>query len=354
MQKAQAFRASQAALAKDRNNIDLAVNLARQAIDEGRRNADPRFYGQAEAALAVWWDQPDPPPQVRVLRAVIRQAYHDFPAALADLNALLATDANDAQARMSRAFIRMVVGDVRGAESDCSQLPDAVGAVVREVCKARVAALSGAAAQGKERLVTAVQASPRTQDAMRRFAYAVLADISLSLGDAADAAQFFTAATNGGHADVSVLAAQADSLLDRNDPKAAQDLLDGKGDADVLLLRQAIAARRLGDSRLAEWSAILTERFDAAAAAAGNARVHLREEARFRLEVEGDAAKALELAQANWQVQREPADVRLLLEAALAAGDARAARPALDFIKETGLQDARLAPLLTRLSGAGG
>ncbi len=153
---------------------------------------------------------------------------------------------------------------------------------------------------------------------------------------------------------MSVLAAQADSLLDRNDPKAAQDLLDGKGDADVLLLRRAIAARRLGDSRLAEWSAILTERFDAAAAAAGNARVHLREEARFRLEVEGDAAKALELAQANWQVQREPADVRLLLEAALAAGDAKAARPALDFIKETGLQDARLAPLLTRLSGAGG
>lgn len=72
VEKNQTFRTSQAALAKNRNDLALAVDIARQAIEEGRRNADPRFYGQAQATLAPWWDKPDPPPEVRVLRAVIQ------------------------------------------------------------------------------------------------------------------------------------------------------------------------------------------------------------------------------------------------------------------------------------------
>ena len=53
-------------------------------------------------------------------------------------------------------------------------------------------------------------------------------------------------------------------------------------------------------------------------------RVHLREEARFTLHLLNDPKAALKLAQENWQVQKEPADVRILLEAALAAHDAAA------------------------------
>ena len=44
-------------------------------------------------------------------------------------------------------------------------------------------------------------------------------------------------------------------------------------------------------------------------------RVHLREEARFRLRLLDDAQAALPLAEENWQIQKEPADSRLLDEA---------------------------------------
>ena len=195
LEKNQTFRASQTAMARNRNDLTLAVDIARQAIEEGRRNADPRFYGQAQATLAKWWDKPDPPPEVRVLRAVIRQAYHEFPAALADLDAILKSNANDPQARMSRAFVRMVTGDIAGATDDCNRLPLTVGAIVREVCNARAAALSGSANEGIKRLVAALESDQRPQEAMRRFANAVLADLSLAQGQQSAADSYFAAAS---------------------------------------------------------------------------------------------------------------------------------------------------------------
>jgi hypothetical protein len=43
-------------------------------------------------------------------------------------------------------------------------------------------------------------------------------------------------------------------------------------------------------------------------------------------------------------VQREPADVLVLVEAATAAGSAAAAQPALAFVTRNGLQDVRVTP----------
>jgi hypothetical protein len=51
-------------------------------------------------------------------------------------------------------------------------------------------------------------------------------------------------------------------------------------------------------------------------------RVHLREEARFTLELLGDQRAALALARENWTLQKELADLRLLVESAVAMRDA--------------------------------
>jgi hypothetical protein len=67
------------------------------------------------------------------------------------------------------------------------------------------------------------------------------------------------------------------------------------------------------------------------------------------MEVERNPAAALPLALQNWEVQREPADARILLECALAAGDPAAATPVVEFVHDTGLADSRLTPLLDRL-----
>ncbi len=328
-------------------NVDEALGVARKAIEFGRANADPRAYGEAEAVLAPWWNEANPPQQVRLLRAVIRQANHEFSAAAADLDAVLGQAPRDAQARLSRAFLRMVTGDVEGAMSDCNALPYGGHGLIRNICFARASALSGQAAQGRLVLQQALADDRNSAPAMQKFAAAVLADLNAGLGLNADADALYAAAVAEPSPDVSLLAAYADLLLDMDRAADALLVLADRGEQDALLLRLAIAAKRTGDPRLAEWSRIMNERFTAATAA-GN-RVHLREEAMFRLKVEDNPAAALPLAVQNWSVQKEPADARLLIEAALAAHEPEVAQPVADFIARTKLDDQRLMPLVARL-----
>src|SRR5262249_56533611 len=76
------------------------------------------------------------------------------------------------------------------------------------------------------------------------------------------------------------------------------------------------------------------------------ARVQLREEARFTLHLLNAPKAALQLAQENWQVQKEPADVRILLEAALAAGDAAAIDTVKEWLGNSGLEDVELRRII--------
>jgi hypothetical protein len=140
-------------------------------------------------------------------------------------------------------------------------------------------------------------------------------------------------------------AAAADLLLDRGRANEALDLVRGKEVNDTLLLRIAIAEHRLGAPEAASHVAALAGRFDASRLR-GDV-VHRREEARFWLEVNGDAERALVLARANWDVQKEPADLRILLEAALAARRPSDAGPALAWLSETKLED----PFIAKAAG---
>ena len=82
-------------------------------------------------------------------------------------------------------------------------------------------------------------------------------------------------------------------------------------------------------------------------------RVHLREEARFTLHLLNAPEEALKLALENWQVQKEPSDTRVLLEAALAASDAATVAVVTDWLGNCRLEDVQLSRLMpaTRRQG---
>lgn len=176
----------------------------------------------------------------------------------------------------------------------------------------------------------------------------VLAEIAEQIGDAPAAERHYRDALALGRRNVYLLGAWTDFLLDRNRPAEARELLRNEQRADGLLLRLALAERRLDDPAWLGHTELLEARFAAARQRGDN--THIAAEARLRLELRRQPQEALALAQRNWaQWQREPRDARLLLAAALAAGQPAAAREVLDWLERVKLEDERLADLGRRL-----
>ncbi len=142
-------------------------------------------------------------------------------------------------------------------------------------------------------------------------------------------------------------AALADVLLAQHDPAGASALLAGREVIDNLLVRRAIAEQRAYGPEADALTQHMHERI--AAAAERGDRVHMREEAMFVLAVDNDAPRALAIARANWDVQKELADARLLVEAAAAAHEPAAAAPVIEWARANGVRDARLQSALERL-----
>ena len=110
-------------LARDRaarpDDLELALDVARRYVALGTAEGDPRYFGLAQGALRAWWEEPEPPAGVRLVRAAVRRAQHDFEGALADLDALVAVDPSHAQAHLDRATLLEALGDFLEAERAC-------------------------------------------------------------------------------------------------------------------------------------------------------------------------------------------------------------------------------------------
>ena len=342
---------------------DPAARIAavQTAIDLGHRGGDPRYFGQARALLGSDWDAPQPPLVLRLLRATLRQQRHDFAGALSDLEVLLAADPRNAQARLVRANIHMVLGAPQLARRDCAALVGQTGLLTAATCLGVVRGLSGQARSGLQAIELSLAREPEAPATLRVWALTQAAEIAERLGDVPRATEHFSKALAeaeaAGENDVYLKAAHADFLLTQQRPSDVQALLSEEADFDPLLLRLALAESQLanaGDPAAARLLAThlkeLLARFELAALR-GDAP-HRREQTMVALHLQADPQQALRLAQQNWAEQHEPADARLLLLAALAAKSPAAAQPVLDWMQRTQIEDLRLKPLASRLGRA--
>lgn len=340
------------ATAKPPRQADLALALlqSREAIGQARRSGDPRDWGRAQALLTPWWALTEPPAAVRLLRATIRQAQHDFAEALADLDALLdpqrpaAALPLQAQAELTRAALHQVQGRYALTRQGCERLAGpayaALGDSVALPAQACLAELDHL--QGRRTARQADAQLARLGPADDAWLALLRAELAQRAGRATQAEALFRAATAGRAPSLYALAAHADWLLEQGRSAEVTTLLAGYEEVDALLLRLAMARHgpaRPGAPARGEDITALQARFDAALARGD--RGHAREQARFALDLLSDARQALALAEANWAWQREPADALLLLRAATAAGQPLAAEPVQRWAREQGFADAR-------------
>jgi predicted Zn-dependent protease len=330
------------AASKHPDDLALAIRLARRSIEAARDSGDPRFLGQAQAALAPWWKLSDPPAPALLLRATIKQSNHDFDGAVTDLDRLIAANPADGQALLTRATVLTVQGKYRAARADCSRIAALAVPLVFAACDAAPASLSGEAANAYHSLLTALSYASDTDATLREWAQTLAGEIADRRGDHAAAEMHFQSALAIDSRDPYLIAAYSDFLLDRGRAREVLPLVANQTRNDNLLLRLALAERQLPDatSAFAQHRRELADRFEAARRR-GDV-LHKREEARYLLTIENDATGSLRLARENWQVQREPADLRILLEAAGAAGDAATQREVAEWAAATRLQYAAL------------
>lgn len=329
-------------LKQNPENLEIALKLARRYYGLIGGEGDPRYLGYAQAALAPWWHMRTPPVGVQIIRASIRQFRHDFAGAVEDLTAVIAQEPYHAEARLLRAIIHIVQARYADARTDCLAMRQQ-NVLIAVGCEAIIDGTTGNAKRGYEQLLKAMSIYHKAMPGDKLWVQVRLAELAQRLNMPELAVHHYKQALALNIDDGFLLASYADLLLDQNQPAAVVKLLKEKNRSDVLLLRLAFAERTLNLPEAAEHEAALSARFKAARMRGES--IHEQEEARFALRVEKNPEKALRLAQENWKVQREPRDARIYLEAAIALKDAAAARPVLQWLEESGIEDPYLVSL---------
>ena len=338
--RAEAGHASEAALLPA-----FAPTMARvrELIQRARQEGDPRWLGMAEAALARWRGAPAPPDEVLLLRATLLQSRHDFEGALRDLAALLNRDPANAQAWLTRASVERVMGRYSDAVRSCTRLWSLRRDLIAEACLADARQLVGSDSAYRYLQSRAGALAEAPSDDSSAWVLTVLAEMAERAGDPAAAQEYFRRSLTLA-SDLYTQVALADLLLAIGQPMSAWQVLESAPPSDAVLLRRARAAQQAALPGARALHLQIEERLAANRARGDDS--HGREQAWFALHLAKNPVQAVELAERNWQRQREPADALLLAQAARASGRNDLLAVLRDTVRTNGPHDARLARLM--------
>ncbi len=328
-------------------DFPAAIRLADTYVAYGRQVGDAHYAGYAEAVIAPWMAAAQPPTHVLVTQATILQYRHQFAAARDLLQRALRIDRGDAQAWLTLATLDMVQGGYPAAGKECAQVTATAGIEMGLVCSANLRSYTGQARQSLVLLHQAEAAGDKAPVNYQAWVQDLMAEAAERLGDWPLAETHYLHALRLLPHDNFLVVAYADFLLDRARPQEVMTLLAGHEQSDTAFLRLALAQSALHSEQVGRYTWIMAARFQALTLRGSD--FFGREQARFALELQHDPQMALDMARRNWQVQREPWDTRLLLEAALAARQPEAGGEALAFLKRNKLEDATIEPLAREL-----
>jgi tetratricopeptide (TPR) repeat protein len=300
---------------------------------------DPRFIGYAQAVITPFVSAMTA--DLLLVRGQLLQYRHEFELALEDFAAALRLNPDLAQAHAWRGAIYLVQGNYDTTREACQALTTLGREALAGACKGLLQAYGGQLQAADQTLQQALKLSSQPESQL--WLLTRLAEVAAWRGQAKQAEQHYKVALALQLDDGYLLAAWSDFLLDAGRPAEVVKQLAGWEASDSLLLRLAEAEAALKSPAAARLAQALDERF--AAARVRGDTTHRAEEARYQLRLRGDAAQALRLAVENYRVQREPRDARILLEAAIAAGDPAAAQVVRDWLASSGFEDARLRRL---------
>ncbi|MBC7445434.1 MAG: hypothetical protein H7273_08215 [Polaromonas sp.] len=321
-------------------NPAAALTQAREDISVARQTGDTRYWGRAQAALAPWWDRPDAPADLAVLQATVQQGRHEFAASRTVLAAALARAPGHAQGWLNLASLERLSARYPEALAACDAVARAGQALYAQACRLETESLQGQhpkAAQGLDALLR------QTQDAgQRSWLLSLLAESLERAGRDAPAADAYARSLTAAP-DLYTAIAYSDLLLRTGKTRQALQVLAPLPETDAVVLRRAAAWKRLGDARWKNERQMLGERVEELRRRGDDPALHGRELALTALWLDEDGARALQAANSNLLLQREPIDWWVALQSARLAGNGAAQADISQAIAAAGLRDARLA-----------
>jgi tetratricopeptide (TPR) repeat protein len=323
----------QAAAASAPGDLTRALALATAYIRASRVEGDPRFLGYAQAALAPWWKDPEAPARVLVLRATILQSSHQFAAAQADLDRVLQREPRNVQAILTRATILTVQGDFAAARPDCQRLDGLAPPIYRVICLAAIDSVTGKAGTAYDALQAALQSAPRVDDAGAsgpKRCSAKLRTVGVIPPRSGTSAQRLVPATRTRICWVRIPIG-CSIRIDRLTCSPCCRARAATTRCCCAWHWRSTRSRGPKPPRRSRYCVRASTRAMRVATPCMRGRMHASSCAAER-------CPAHPYALDNWKVQREPADLRILAEAAAAANDVAALKTVQRWLAETGIE----------------
>ena len=332
-------------------DLSAALAYARAVFTLGLTEGDLRWYGSAKAALAPWWTAQGGSADLFFLRGLVKQGFHDFEAGLQDIQRAIALEPARAEFWSWRFALHLLLADMAAARQDTEEMARLFGNTEADVYRAVLLYRTGQPQRAVQMLARSIRL-PEFQDASSQDW------LSFHLGEAHRVAgQAVQAEAVWGqrlqrHPQSHLLRLSLADLLNQQgrfaQAKSVAMYRQTSALTDALLMQALLASRGLQEPAQATLAAQMAARLKSQA---------LRQEALierpkliYQIAYGQDVAAGLALSIDNWQLQKEPPDALLFVQAALALGQAPAAAPVLAWARDTGYTDPQLASLLTQLT----
>jgi hypothetical protein len=327
------------------------ISSARALLALAYEQANEDAFGRAEALLAPWAKRTDlgsVPIEVRYMLAVIRQHNHEFTEAVVLLDAVLEQQPAFGFALLQRAHINLVLGNYEVSRQDCISLQALVSTAIAANCAAQVAAVTGNAYETYTQITSLAAYEAFFIPSEYTELMLTLATTTHRLGLVDETDHYYRLVLGQDSNNVYAILQYTDFLLEQQHFTEVVALLSALPPSQLTLELQVKQLEALHSSSSAEAYAMKHAELEAVFAIARTRSENFpqKEYARFLLLNPQHPREALQAALANWQYQKEPGDLLLLVRAAIAANSNSELELAKDWLAHTGLEDQRISSLL--------
>lgn len=338
-------------------NLPTALAYARAVFTLGLTEGDLRWYGSAKAALKPWWTVADLPAEAYFLRGLVKQGFHDFQDGLQDINRAIALEPARAEFWSWRFALHLLLADMSAAQKDIEEMGRLLGAEEAQVYRAVLLYRTGQPLPAVAMLSRALRSASYQDAASQDWLGFHLGEAQRVAGQPAKALAVWGQRLKASPQSHLIRLSLADLLNQQGQYREAKTIAMAATSSnapnspatltDALLMQAVLASRGLKDPDEGRLASQLEARLQSQA---------LRQEALierpkliYQIAYGRDLKAGLALSIDNWQLQKEPPDALLFVQAALALGQARAAEPVVKWAEKTGYTDPQLTPMLAQL-----